>query len=81
MPATLSVLHSLSCLQHLQGTIIESDALDAFVELLSEAQPDGQYSAAAALANLAAGSPRNAQQVVQLNPLQPLVDMLSAKSW
>ena len=51
------------------------------MELLKEAQPDGQYSAAAALANLAAGASWSARHVIQLDPLPALRDMLSAKSW
>ena len=65
----------------LQGEISEYNALDAFVELLSEAQPDGQYSAAAALTNLAAGAAPVAELIVRMNPMPALVTMLSAKSW
>lgn len=65
----------------MQAAILECDALEAFTDLLSEAQPDGQYSAAAALCNLATGAAPTAHQIVGLAPLPALLEMLSAKSW
>lgn len=60
---------------------MEAGALDALVELLSEAQPDGQYSAAAALFNLAAAGADVRSQIIANGALLPLIDMLSADSW
>lgn len=64
-----------------QGQIVEAGALEALVELLSEAQPDGQYSAAAALVNLAASGRDVRAQILANGALSPLVRMLSADSW
>ena len=60
---------------------MEAGALPPLVELLSEAQPDGQYSAAAALLNLAAAGQDVRSQVLAAGALPPLVAMLAADSW
>lgn len=59
----------------------EGGALRALTDLLHDAQPDGQYSAAAALANLSCSQPSVLPLALNLGVVTPLVSMLSAKSW
>ena len=64
-----------------QEEILRQDALEALVLLLSEAQSDGQYSAAAALANLTTGVATTAESILKCRPEAALKAMLSTKSW
>ena len=65
----------------LQVDIVEAGAIPLLVRLLSVAQPDGQYSAAAALFNLATYSTHVQDLIVAANALPALVPMLTADSW
>ena len=49
--------------------------------LLEQAQPDGQYAAAAALYNLAGQDPEVRVALVNQGAVPPLVQMLQAESW
>ena len=64
-----------------QTAVVEEGAIEPLVDLLSEAQPDGQYSAAAALLNLAGAGSDVRRQIVDSQALGPLVNMLTADSW
>lgn len=64
-----------------QEAILEQEPLEALILLLSEAQPDGQYSAAAALTNLATGAASTAESILEHKPEVPLKAMLNVKSW
>ena len=59
----------------------EPGAVQALVDLLSDAQPDGQYSAAAALVNLSACQPAVLPLLLQLDALPAVIALLSTKSW
>ena len=61
--------------------IIEFGALEPLVQLLVEAQPDGQYSAAALLNNLAAAGPGTSDAILEHDPLPAIAAMLKANSW
>jgi len=65
----------------LQTAIIEFGALEPLARLLVEAQPDGQYSAAALLNNLAAAGPGTSNAILAYNPLPAIAAMLNANSW
>lgn len=60
---------------------MDAGALEALVDLLSDAQPDGQYSAAAALVNLTAVGQEVRAKIVDAGALPPLLVMLTAESW
>jgi hypothetical protein len=64
----------------LQMAIIKCGALEPLVQLLIEAQPDGQYSAAALLNNLAA-DPGTSDAILGHKPLPAIAAMLKANSW
>jgi hypothetical protein len=61
--------------------IIKYGALEPLVHLLVEAQPDGQYSAAALLNNLAAASSGTSDAILEHDPLPAIAAMLKANSW
>ena len=65
----------------LQASIVAAGAIPAFAELLYEAQPDGQYSAAAALYNLAADNTALLQAYKDAEVVEVLVPLLHQRSW
>ncbi|KAK9846692.1 hypothetical protein WJX84_003998 [Apatococcus fuscideae] len=71
---------SLACPAN-QASIVAAGAIPAFAELLYEAQPDGQYSAAAALFNLAADSTPLLQAYKDAEVVEVLVPLLHQRSW
>ena len=64
-----------------QASIVAAGAIPAFAELLYEAQPDGQYSAAAALFNLATDSTPLLQAYKDAEVVEVLVPLLHQRSW
>lgn len=65
----------------LQIDIVEAGAVPLLVRLLTVAQPDGQYSAAAALFNLASYSTSVQELIIAADALPALLPMLTAESW
>ena len=65
----------------MQADIVEAGAVPLLVKLLTVAQPDGQYSAAAALLNLASYSSRVQDLIISAQAVPALLPMLSAESW
>lgn len=61
--------------------MMRAGALPALTLLLEQAQPDGQYAAAAALYNLAGQDPQVRLALVSHGAVPPLVHMLQAESW
>lgn len=62
--------------------MIELGTIPLLVRLLSGAQPDGQYSAAAGLYNLATCSAVDAHgMIISAGAIPSLVPMLGAESW
>lgn len=64
-----------------QVEIVEAGAVPLLVRLLTVAQPDGQYSAAATLFNLACHSAHVRDIIVDADAMPALVPMLTAESW
>lgn len=70
-----------SSVEFLQALMSEDGAIEVLTDLLSDSQPDGQYSAAASLANLSVSQPGVLPMILDLGVLPPLFAMLEAKSW
>ncbi|KAK9794963.1 hypothetical protein WJX73_006109 [Symbiochloris irregularis] len=71
---------ALACPQN-QVEIVEAGAVPLLVQLLSVAQPDGQYSAAATLFNLASYSANVRDIIIAADAIPALVPLLAAESW
>ena len=60
---------------------MEAGAIPALIEVVEQAQPDGQYAAAAALYNLAGRDREVRLAIMRSNAVPALVQMLHADSW
>ena len=79
-----SILTTNKCIHvhaAVQVDMVEAGAVPMLVRLLSVAEPDGQYSAAAALFNLAGFSAHVQDRIIIAGALPALVPMLTADSW
>ena len=65
----------------MQRAITRAGALSSLVTLMRTAQPDGQYSAAAALYNCAQCSPDVQDYLGEVGIVDVLCAMLDAESW